>query len=157
MLLISAIVHQPSLLDRMATMAAAYEHLVDEEELLALRELAATDVEETDSTDRAMAADLMTLLRKVADLDGAGQALCPEELAWLQGLEEDTVRTEKEMASMAEGILRGAAVLDTRPGEDQAAVVAELQRQAVQCRTRRMRGRWPPPRDASGRRRRGGL
>jgi len=117
-------------------MAAVYEHLVDEEELLALRELAATDVEETDSADRAMGADLMTLLRKVADLDGAGQALCPEELAWLQGLEEDTVRTEKEMASMAEGILRGAAVLDTRPGEDQAAVAAELRRQAVQCRAR---------------------
>ena len=89
-------------------------------------------MEETDSTDRAMAADLMTLLRKVADLDGAGQALCPEELAWLQCLEEDMIRTEKEMASMAEDILRGAEVLDTLPGEDQAAVVAELRRQAAQ-------------------------
>ncbi|KAG2585202.1 hypothetical protein PVAP13_6KG378000 [Panicum virgatum] len=117
-------------------MAAVYEHLVDEEELLALRELAATDVEETDSADRAMGADLMTLLRKVADLDGAGQALCPEELAWLQCLEEGTIRAEKEMASMAEDILRGAAVLDARPGEDQAAVVAELRRQAAQCGAR---------------------
>lgn len=120
----------------MATMAAAYELVIDEEELLALRELAEIDVEETDNADRAMAADLMTLLCKVADLDAAGQALCPEELAWLERLEGDTIQTEKEMASMAEDILRGAAVLDTRLGKDQAAVVAELRRQAAQCRAR---------------------
>lgn len=63
------------LLDRMATTpAVVHEHIVDEEELLALRELAEIDVEETDSTDRAMSADLMTLLRKVADLDDTGRA-----------------------------------------------------------------------------------
>lgn len=64
--------------------------------LLALKEFVRTDVEETDSTDRAMAADLMTLMRKVVYWDEAGRVLCTEELH---------TQSAENLAAMAKDIL----------------------------------------------------
>lgn len=56
------------------------QHVVDEEELMALKELAETDAEEVDGANRNMAADLMALLRRLADLDNAG-ALSSDDIS----------------------------------------------------------------------------
>ncbi|CAL4885246.1 unnamed protein product [Urochloa decumbens] len=113
----------------------AAQHVVDEVELMALKELAETDAEEVDGANRDMAADLMALLRRLADLDGAGHPLSSDDLSWAEDLEGDAAQSAENMAAMAEDMLRGAAVLEARPGEDQAAA-AELRRQAAQARAR---------------------
>jgi hypothetical protein len=73
----------------------------------------------------------MALLHRMADLEDAGD-LSPEELVWVEATEGDITQSDEDMVAE---ILCGAAVLETRPGED-AAVMAELWRQAGQMRTR---------------------
>ena len=97
---------------------------------MALKELAETDAEEVDGANRAMAADLMALLHRLADLDCAAGGLSSGDLSWAEDLEHDLaqIQSADNMAAMVEDILHGVAVLETRPGEGHAAVAAELRR-----------------------------
>ncbi|KAL6906328.1 hypothetical protein ACP4OV_003929 [Aristida adscensionis] len=114
-------------------MAITPAYHVGEEELMNLRSLAEEDAE-ADQDYKSMEESFRVLLRKASELENE-EAPSPWTLVWAEDLEEDAQHAAATMADQAEGIRRGVAVLELRPGEE--VVVETLRRHTALAGARR--------------------